>query len=90
MADLLRLDTPDEDLDEEEKIKRRKRRRRKNDPVFGKLKMKILNNIPPREYTSEKPKYDLSESEHPFALGITFDESSMQKSADEKLDPRMD
>jgi hypothetical protein len=87
LADLLGLDQTEEELDEETKLKRRKKAEEENDSVFGKLKMKILNNIQVKvENIHIRYQDDLSNPENPFALGITLDELYAE-SADENWTP---
>jgi hypothetical protein len=87
LADLLGLDAPEEEVDEAEKIKRRRKAEEENDSVFGKLKMKILNNIQVKvENIHIRYQDDLSNPQNPFALGITLDELYAE-SADENWKP---
>ena len=87
LADLLGLDQPIEEEDEETKVKRLKKAEEENDSVLGKLKMKILNNIQVKiENIHIRYQDDLSNPENPFALGITLDELYAE-SADENWVP---
>ena len=87
LADLLGLDQPAEEEDEETKVKRLKKAEEENDSVLGKLKMKILNNIQVKiENIHIRYQDDLSNPTNPFALGITLDELYAE-SADENWVP---